>query len=168
MLLCNKMRTLEELHQYLATLSDLPKGYKVAVGSLLFTLDDKVVLVERGEKARDSAGKLEGIGGGVDKGEHDLHKALLREIQEEIGNVKVKIDKVLTVKRILSEHQQWWVVVDYLCRLESGTPKNMEPEKCVAIHYFNLKDIPQDKLSDFQKVTIEKYKQIYGEKPYYK
>jgi 8-oxo-dGTP pyrophosphatase MutT (NUDIX family) len=70
------------------------------VGSLIFDKDNKVILLERGAKSRDSAGKLEGIGGGVDEGETDLHNVLKREIQEEVGNIQVSIDQTLTVRNL--------------------------------------------------------------------
>src|SRR6266568_5232904 len=93
-----EIKTLSDLKAYLATLENVPKEYRIALGSLIFTKDDQVILLERGDKARDAAGQLEGIGGGLDEGEEDLIGALLREIHEEIGDVTVEIDKVLTVK----------------------------------------------------------------------
>lgn len=161
------MKTFADLEKHLESIPNAPKKYKLAVGSLIFTPDDKVVLLERGSKARDSQGLYEGVGGGVDEGETDLHVALLREIHEEIGDVQVQIDKMLMVKILPGENYPWWVVVDFLCRLTGGSPQNMEPQKCVAIHLLGLKDIELDKLSHYQQVAMKEYKKQYGTNLYY-
>jgi 8-oxo-dGTP pyrophosphatase MutT (NUDIX family) len=168
MLQCAAMKTTGELSEYLATVDDAPTGYKIAVGSLLFTPDDKLLLLERGAEARAARGKLEGVGGGVDDGETDLEASLLREIHEEIGDdVDVTIDKMLSVKVLPGETYPWWVVVDYLGRIASGTPRIMEPHKCAALHYVDLAEVDSDRLSRFQRVAMGTYRTIYGDRPYY-
>lgn len=141
------MKTLSELTTYLSTLPNPPSQYKVAVGSLVFTAEDKVILLERGNKARDAVGKLEGVGGGVDDGETNLHAVLKREIREEVG-IEVSIDDVLTVKILPGTKYPFWVVVDYLCRLKSGKPVIKEPEKIKAIHLLSVPDIKDNRLSE--------------------
>lgn len=162
------MKTLSELRQYVSNVKDAPVKYKIAVGSLIFRDDDRVVLLERGNKARDEQGKLEGVGGGLDN-EQDLHKALLREVNEELGeDVKINIEKLLTVMILPGEKDPYWVVPVYLCRLVSGTPKIMEPEKCTQIHYLKIEEIENGKLSRFQKETMRVYHEEFGEEPFYK
>jgi ADP-ribose pyrophosphatase YjhB (NUDIX family) len=162
------MKTLAELEAYLSKLPSSPAKYNIAVGSLIFTRDDKVILLERGPKARDGVGTLEGVGGSLD-GETDLHEALQREIQEELGDVRVQIDKLLNVLVLPNTKGDglWWVVPQFLCRLLKGTPTNMEPEKCAAIHVLALEDVAEDRLSQFQKVTAKAYAEQYGTRPYY-
>lgn len=162
------MRTKEELVKYLSSLSNPPQTYKVAVGAMIFSSDDKVILLERGARARDAVGKLEGVGGGVDDGESNLYLALQREIKEEIGDVKVSIDGMLGVKILPGEKYHFWVVVDYLCRLVSGTPKIMEPGKTVKIHQIALDEIREEMLSVYQKVALKMYHNRYGNTPFYK
>lgn len=164
------MKTVSELKAYLAKLPDAPSHYRIAVGSLLFSSDDKVILLERGAAARDAQGQLEGVGGEVDEGENNLHAALQREVKEEIGDVKIQIDKMLTVKIMPSSKDPnlQWVVVDYLCRLVNGVPCNMEPHKCAAIHELALAEIPQDRLSEYQLRAMNAYNERYGSVPYYK
>lgn len=163
------MHSISELNQYLSTLPNAPQKYRIAVGALIFTLNGKVILQERGKDARDKQGKLEGIGGGVEENETDLHQALQREIKEEIGNVEVSVDDLLTVMvRPSTVHAgEWWAVPIYLCRLISGEPAIMEPHKCAAIHTLNLNEIADDLLTEYQKETMDVYKAKYADKPFY-
>lgn len=164
------METVSELRKYVASLPDAPANYRIAVGSMTFTDDDKVILLERSAGARDSAGFLEGVGGGVDDGEENLYDVLRREIKEEIGDVDVQIDEPLAVKILPSSKDPnlKWVAVDYLCRLVRGTPKNIEPHRCKAIHKLKLPEIPRDRLSPYQLVADKTYTEKYGNQPYYK
>lgn len=161
------MHTTLELKEYVASLPNPPNKYKIAVGSLIFTKDNKVILIERGDEARDAIGKLEGVGGKVDESENDLHDVLRREIKEEI-NIDVDVDDVLTIKIMPGTNEPYWVVVDYLCRIRSGTPKIMEPEKIKAIHMLHLDRIREDSLSEYQKVAMTAYREKYGNTFYYK
>lgn len=158
--------TVTELKKYLKTVENVPKDFKIAVACLIFTSENKVLLLERGQKARDSQGKLEGVGGGLDEGEENLVKAALREIKEEIGDMEVEIEKMLMIKPMPGNNNSFWVVVDYLGQLKNGIPKVMEAEKIKAIHYLDLNEIEEDKLSEYQKVTMKKYKELYGDKHY--
>jgi len=158
--------TVSELKEYLKDF-DIPKDYGIAVGCLIFNPEDKVILLERGLKAKDSHGKLEGVGGGVEIGEENLINTALREIKEEIGNVEVVIEKMLTIKMMPGNNNTFWVIVDYLGRLKKGIPKIMEPEKINKIHYLKLNEIEEGNLSEYQKVAMKKYKELYGDKPYW-
>lgn len=158
--------TVNELKEYLKNF-DIPKDYGIAVGCLIFNSENKVILIERGLKAKDSFGKLEGVGGGVEKGEESLIATALREIKEEIGDVEIKIEKILTIKMMPGKNGSFWVIVDYLGRLKKGIPKIMEPEKINKIHYLELNEIDKNKLSEYQKVAMKKYKELYGDKPYW-
>ena len=160
------MKSVVELKQYIASLPNPPSKYKIAVGSLIFTKDYKVVMIERGSEARDAVGKLEGVGGKVDESENDLHEVLRREIQEEI-NIDVDIDDVLTIKIMPGQKFPYWVVVDYLCRLKSGTPTIMEPNKIKAIHTLSLDNIREDRLSEYQQVAMKVYREKFGNKVYW-
>jgi ADP-ribose pyrophosphatase YjhB (NUDIX family) len=160
------MKTVGELTKYISSLPNPPINYEIAVGSLIFTKDNKVILIERGNEARDAVGKLEGVGGKVDESENNLHDVLRREIKEEI-DIDVDIDDVLTIKIMPGTHESLWVVVDYLCRLKSGTPTIMEPEKIKEIHILPLDKIQEDSLSEYQRVAMIAYKKKYGNTVYY-
>ena len=160
------MKTVGELNKYISSLSNPPIKYKIAVGALIFTKDNKVILIERGSEARDAVGKLEGVGGKVDESENNLHDVLRREIKEEI-DIDVDIDDVLTIKIMPGTHDPNWVVVDYLCRLRSGTPKIQEPQKIKAIYVLSLDKIREDSLSGYQQVAMTAYRKKYGNTIYY-
>lgn len=160
------MQTIVELTKYISSLPNPPKEYKIAVGSLIFTKDNEVILIERGKEARDAVGKLEGVGGKVDESENSLHEVLRREIKEEI-DIDVDIDDVLTIKIMPGTNDPNWIVVDYLCRLKSGTPKIMESKKIKAIHVLSLDEIREDSLSGYQQVAMTAYRKKYGNTIYY-
>lgn len=161
------LQTTAELKTYLSELPGLPSDYKIAIGSLIFNDQGQLLLIERSGQSRDSLGKLEGIGGGLEPGEENLHQALQREIREEIGTLEVKIAETLTVLTLpgQSDHN-FWVVPIYLCRLLSGIPTNMEPHKIKSVQWYDLSAIPQEKLSEYQKVTMSAYQKRFGLHPY--
>lgn len=161
------LKTLEELKAHVAHLPHVPSNYKVAVGSLIFDHQNRVILIERSGASRDSIGKLEGVGGGVDSGETDLHKSLQREIKEEIGDLEIRIDDLLTVLTLPGEADGlFWVIPIYLCRLTAGEPVNKEPHKCAAIHRLALAEVDDQRLSAYQKITMAAYREKFGERPY--
>lgn len=166
------MRNLQDLKKYILEIKSVPSYYKIAVGALIFTKEDKVILIERGSDVRDSKkakGKLEGVGGAINEGETDFHCALLREIEEELGKeVKVQIFNLLTVITKYGIDDTFWIVPIYLCRLTSGEPKNTEPNKCDTIHQLYLKDIKKSKLSSYQLETMKVYWDKYKNNPFYK
>jgi ADP-ribose pyrophosphatase YjhB (NUDIX family) len=164
------MKSISELYAYVSSLPNNPGTYRIAVGALIFTSDDKVLLMKRGVGARSEPGKLEGVGGGFDESDIDLHFALHREIKEELGNVDVSIEELLTVMVRPSQAYpgEWFVVPVYLCRLNSGEPTVQESLKCGGIYYFELSQIPEDSLTAYQKETMQAYKAKYRDVPFYK
>lgn len=162
------MRTVSDLNDYLSSLENVPKEYRVAVGSLIFTDDGKVLLIERGKESRDGVGKLEGVGGGLEAGETDLIKALHREITEELGDITVEIVKPYSIQILPGENYPLWVVVNFLCRLKSGTPVIQEPTKIEKINYLHLHEIDNEKLSVFQNDAMKDYYKQFGNQPFYK
>lgn len=162
------LETRKDLFEHLSTRTDVPCDYRIAVGLLLFTPDDKVLLLKRGTGARDARGQFEGVGGGLDENEDNLLRAIQREIREEIGDVSVSIDQTLGVKILQGESHPWWIVVDFLGRLESGEPQNMEPEKAEGLYTFALNEIDALDLSKYQRATMTAYRAKFGERLYYK
>ena len=128
---------------------------KVCVVCVLYDQDGKIVLHRRGEKARDEVGKLEAIGGSVDRSDGDFREALLRELREEAGvEATFEIDDF-----VVAQHTQHvdknsnelidWVVLCYKGRVVSGELVNMEPERCVEFTRKTLNQYLADKdLSD--------------------
>ena len=58
---------------------------KVCVVCVLYDQDGKIILHRRGEKARDEVGKLQAIGGSINKVDSNFRDSMMREIREEGG-----------------------------------------------------------------------------------
>ncbi|MES2408678.1 MAG: NUDIX hydrolase [Patescibacteria group bacterium] len=164
------MQFADELKSYVTSLENAPTNYGVAVAALIFNENGELLLQERGEKVRSEPGTLEGIGGAVDEGETDLYETLQREIKEEIGDVEVSIETLLTViiRPSTKDLNFWWVLPIYLCRLISGVPTIQEPDKCSKLFFTKLEDISEDRLSTYQQEIMQRYKEKYDTEPFYK
>lgn len=115
----------------------------VGVGAIIVDAEGRLFLAKRGPKAKNERGLWEFPGGGVEFGE-TLKAGLVREIAEEYG-VTIEVGAMLTVTdHILPEEGQHWVSPSYICRVIAGTPTILEPEKCAAIGWFALDEIPAD------------------------
>ncbi|MCR4581906.1 MAG: NUDIX hydrolase [Bacilli bacterium] len=127
------------------------KKMKVCVVCMLYDKDGKIVLHRRGAKARDEIGKLEAIGGSVDKSDGDFRDALLRELREEAG-----LEATFEVgKFVVAQHTQHvdknsgelidWIVLCYEGRIVDGELVNMEPDRCVEFTHKSIDDYLEDK-----------------------
>ncbi|HRE47648.1 MAG TPA: NUDIX domain-containing protein [Aggregatilineales bacterium] len=115
----------------------------VGVGAIIVDEQGRLFLAKRGEKARNERGLWEFPGGSVEFGER-LTDALIREMYEEFGII-IGVEEMLTVTdHILPEEGQHWVSPSYICHIAKGTPTIREPEKCAAIDWFALEDIPSN------------------------
>ena len=115
----------------------------VGVGAIILDESGRLFLARRGEGARNERGLWEFPGGAVEFGER-LEDALAREMSEEFG-VQIVVGELLdVVDHILPAEGQHWVSPTYLCRIRSGEPRILEPNKCSAIGWFLPGEIPQD------------------------
>jgi 8-oxo-dGTP diphosphatase len=115
----------------------------VGVGALISDDAGRLFLAKRGPKAKNERGLWEFPGGSVEFGER-LQDALIREIEEEYGII-IAIDALFTVTdHLLPDEGQHWVSPSYLCHIVSGTPIIREPDKCSAIGWFALDEIPAE------------------------
>ena len=157
-----EIRMVADLRKFIDNLNrpEIPFDYRIAVGGFLLDQHDKLVLIERGVDARDSIGKLEGIGGGVHDTEEDLHASLLRELKEEIGlsDKEVKIIRLLTIKTLPGKATGGnWVVPIYICKIQAGEPVIASIGEVKAIKRFSLDKLPKENLSEYEMVTIQAY-----------
>lgn len=114
----------------------------VGVGAIIVDNAGRVFLAKRGAKAGNERGLWEFPGGAVEFGER-LRDALVREIREEYG-ITIAVGEMLTVTdHILPAEKQHWVSPSYICQIVEGTPVIREPEKCAAIGWFGLDEIPE-------------------------
>ncbi|MCC7207177.1 MAG: NUDIX domain-containing protein [Anaerolineae bacterium] len=113
----------------------------VGVGAIIVDDEGRVFLARRGPRAGNERGLWEFPGGAVEFGE-TLRDALVREIREEYG-ITIAVEDMLTVTdHILPDEGQHWVSPSYVCRIVSGTPVIIEPDKCAEIGWFRLDAMP--------------------------
>lgn len=137
----------------------------VGVGAIVFNEEGKVFLAQRGPKATNERGYWEFPGGQVEFGER-LSEAIQREFREEYG-MEIEIIELLSVSdHILPNEQQHWVSPTFIARHVSGTPQILEPEKCTAIGWFFLSELPTS-LSVVSEDNLRSYRKKYGKRKHW-
>lgn len=136
----------------------------VGVGAIIVNERGEVFLAKRGPLAKNERGLWEFPGGSVEFGER-LADALKREIQEEYG-VDIAVGPLLdVVDHILSAEGQHWVSPTYLCTVQAGEPRILEPGKCTEIGWFLPEQAPND-LTSITRQNLRHYlEQQRNEKP---
>lgn len=115
----------------------------VGVGALILNEDGEIFMARRGKKVTNEAGLWEFPGGKLEFGEK-LRDAVVREIKEEF-DIDIEVIELLdAVDHILPDEHQHWVSPSFICRLKSGEPRIVEPDKCDEICWFKVEDIPKD------------------------
>ena len=118
----------------------------VGVGAIVFNEEGKLFMAKRGPKARSERGKWECPGGGLERWE-SFAQCIEREFMEEFG-AKVKCIEILPpINHLIPKDDKHWVAVPAVCKLISGTPKILEPEKCAEIGWFSFEEIKKMPLS---------------------
>ncbi len=129
----------------------------VGVGALIVNDKGMLFLSQRGVKAKNERGLWEFPGGSVEFGER-LADALRREMREEYG-IEITVGELLDVTdHILPEERQHWVSPTFICRIISGEPRILEPEKCAEIGWFAPDEMPEG-LTMITRINWEHYKQ---------
>ena len=113
----------------------------IGVGAVVVDSQDRVFLAQRGPQASNERGTWEFPGGKVSFGEK-LSEAIVREFAEEYGMI-IEVNELLGINdHILVEENEHWVSPTYLARHVCGEPRILEPEKCTAIGWFALSELP--------------------------
>ena len=134
----------------------------VGVGAILVNDEGRVFLARRGPKAKNERGLWEFPGGSVEFGE-TLAQALQREIKEEYG-VEISVGALVDVAdHILPAEGQHWVSPTYICQITSGEPAIREPEKCTAIGWFKIDQVPTE-LTQITRLNLEHYRALVSGK----
>lgn len=132
----------------------------VGVGAMVFNDKGEVFLSQRGHQAKNERGTWEFPGGKVEFGE-TLANAVKREFQEEYG-MDIELVELLAIDdHILPDEGQHWVSPTYVARHIGGTPTIQEPEKCSAIGWFAIDELPQP-LSLITQYNVRDYLAKYG------
>jgi len=134
----------------------------VGVGTIVFNEEGKVLLAQRGLKARNEIGKWEFPGGGV-KFRETCENAITRETKEEF-DIEIKIIESLDFfDDHISEEKQHWVFPAYISKLAGGVAKINEPDKCQDFKWVKLSEICLEDVSNDTRLICQKFIEKYGE-----
>jgi 8-oxo-dGTP diphosphatase len=126
----------------------------VGVGALIFDNEGRILITQRGPKAKNERGLWEIPGGSVEYGE-TFEQAIIREIREELG-IRIRVRSLHAVcDHILPEENQHWVSPTYICEIVEGVPSIQEPEKCSNWGWFTLQEAQLLHLSKVTQHDIE-------------
>jgi 8-oxo-dGTP diphosphatase len=115
----------------------------VGVGAIIIDQSGRLFLSKRGPAAKNERGLWEFPGGSVEFGEK-MSAALRREMQEEFG-IEIQVGELLdVVDHILPVEKQHWISPTFICKIVSGQPGILEPEKCSEIGWFLPGDVPNN------------------------
>ena len=127
----------------------------VGGGVLILNEKNEALLMKRGKNVRNESGWWSKPGGGVKFGEKAID-AMKREIKEEL-DLEIDVWGYLPhTDHILQQEKQHWASFNFIAHIISGTPKNMEPEKCDDIKWFALNALPH-KITQTTREPIEDY-----------
>lgn len=112
----------------------------VGIGAVLFNKEGKIFLSKRGQKARNERGRWECPGGALEFGD-SFENTIVREIKEEFGIDIEVVDQLATFNHLIPEENQHWVALCFICKLKSGEPQILEPEKCEEIGWFTMEEM---------------------------
>lgn len=128
----------------------------VGVGAFILNEKNQLLLQKRAKSPEKGhwcipGGKLEMF--------ETLEHAVIREIKEET-DLDIEVIKLMGVcDHIIHNEDAHWVAMSYLCRIKSGVPKIMEPDKALEMEWFDLNNLPS-KLTITAKKALENYKKI--------
>jgi 8-oxo-dGTP pyrophosphatase MutT (NUDIX family) len=156
-----EVTTLQDLEGAFRGRDDIPRPYSVAVEGLVFDRDFRWILMKRGKGCRDEIGKLEGIGGSIEK-DADFPSALKREIREEVGTqADIRIVSFFEVRKdtvdvpgSAGHMKKHWIIVSFICFLHSGQLQIVEPEKNEGFVFKQMDAIDREELSSSAKAAF--------------
>lgn len=132
----------------------------VGVGAFILNENNELLLQKRAVPAEKEhwcipGGRLEMF--------ETLEHAVVREVKEET-DLNIKVIRLMGVcDHIIQDENAHWVAMSYLCKIENGNPKIMEPDKASDMKWFALNGLP-DKLTITTKKALEDYKKILNKK----
>lgn len=133
------------------------KRVQVGVGAVVLNEAGAMFMAQRGAHAKNERGCWEFPGGGMDYGEA-ARAAIEREFQEEYGMVIEAGALLGFYEHYNAAEDQHWVSPTFLARHISGEPRICEPDKCSAIGWFTLDNLPAP-LSKMTRDEIEDLRQ---------
>jgi ADP-ribose pyrophosphatase YjhB (NUDIX family) len=132
---------------------------------LVLVKDGKILMLRRFNTGYED-GKYSLPAGHVDEGEN-FTQCVAREAKEEVGvDVKLEDLKVVHVMHRKSSEGEIGNRIDVFFTAEkwSGEIKNMEPEKCDDLSWFDLNNLPENAIAYVRKaINCIKDKVVYSE-----
>lgn len=125
----------------------------VVTVSLVLIKDDKILLQRRYNTGYEDGNY--NLPSGHLEGNESVKNAMIREAKEEIGiDIKQEDLEVILSMHRKSKREE----IDYFLKADkwSGEIKNMEPEECDDLSWYQLKDLPKNTI-DFIRVAMESY-----------
>ncbi len=128
----------------------------VGVGAFILNENNELLLQKRAVPAEQGywcipGGRLEMF--------EVLKDAVIRETKEET-DLDIEVIKLIGVcDHIIKDENAHWVAMSYLCKIKSGIPKIMEPNKASDMKWFDLNNLP-DKLTITTKKALADYKKM--------
>lgn len=132
----------------------------VGVGAFIINENNQLLLQKRAVPAEKDhwcipGGRLEMF--------EKLENAVIRETKEET-DLDIEVIKMIGVcDHIIKEESAHWVATSFLCKIKSGVPKIMEPDKASDLRWFDLDKLPEKltittkkALSDYNKNILNK------------
>jgi 8-oxo-dGTP diphosphatase len=134
---------------------DLRRGVDhigVTVCSIIHDGRGNVLLMKRGQKARDERGRWDICGGAVEFGE-SIDDAIRREVMEELCAEALDIDflKVYDAHREHEGSKTHWIALVHSVRVDPRTVSIGEPHKIDEIGWFTSDSLPNPLHSQFYK-----------------
>ena len=106
----------------------------------------KILLQQRGLKSRDENGLYEDVGGSVENSDVDFKSAIIREMQEEMGNDdNIKLFDSTGIYHCCKNNTNWIFVI-FKGKYIDGNINIMEPEKCMGYKFFTYDEAINSKL----------------------
>ena len=128
----------------------------VGVGAFIVNKNNELLLQKRSVPAEKDYWCIPG--GRVELFE-TLEQTVIREAKEETG-LDVKIISIMGVcNHIIKEENAHWVAASYLCEIDKGEPRIMEPDKASDMRWFPLDKLPE-KLTITTKKALEDYNNL--------
>lgn len=138
----------------------------VSVGAMIFNDAGELFLAKRSQNCKNERGHWEVPGGGVEFGE-TLTSAVKREIKEEFGIDIEILSQFPAADHLIPKENQHWVPTTFLAKIKKGQiPQILEPDKCDAIGFFPLNQLPNP-LSIITQLDLEYYKKKIHSKSHY-
>jgi ADP-ribose pyrophosphatase YjhB (NUDIX family) len=127
----------------------------VGVACIIHDGNGRILLMKRGEQARDERGRWDICGGAIEFGE-SVDDAVRRELMEELCAEPVDI-RFLTAYDAHREHEgdrTHWVQMVHAVQVDPVKVAIGEPHKIAEIGWFGIDDLPEPRHSQFDKSFV--------------